>query len=180
VAVLSRQVLLSRACWVCRSRRRARRPCRFLRRCNEPFPDRLFAGEFPGAAYGLRLFPGCPLRRFLIETPLFHLSKDAFALHFLFQDTERLVDIVVSNQYLQGLFPFGEEGTLRCDGKSRTLNATDGALILNSRNWGSALMAGEYSLHNHHIPISYEMLGRHDPMRKRNALLRPGRKYTMC
>jgi hypothetical protein len=65
--------------------------------------------------------------RFLIETPLFHLPKDALALHFLFQDTERLVDIVVSNQYLQGPFPFGQEGTLRCVGKSGALNATEGA-----------------------------------------------------
>ena len=127
VAVSFSQVLLSRACRVCRSRRRARRPCRFLRRCNEPFPDRLLAGEFPGAAYSLRLFPGCPLRRFLIETPLFHLSKDALALHFLFQNTERLVDIVVSNQYLQGQFPFGQEGTLRCGGKSGALSTTPNA-----------------------------------------------------
>jgi hypothetical protein len=135
VAVLFSQVLLSRACRVRRSRRRVRRPCQFLRRCNEPFPDRLLAGEFSGTAYGLRLFPGCPLRWFLIETPLFHLSKDALALHFLFQDTERLVNVVVSNQYLQGPFSFwsGGNSALRWEvGRS------------------SALTTGEYSLHNHH------------------------------
>ena len=32
-----------------------------------------------------------------------HLAKQAFALQFLFQDLEGLLDVVVSDEYLQGV-----------------------------------------------------------------------------
>lgn len=35
-------------------------------------------------------------------TAQLHLAKDAFALHFLLQRFERLIDIVVTNQNLHG------------------------------------------------------------------------------
>jgi hypothetical protein len=46
----------------------------------------------------------------------------------------------------------------------------------------SALTAGEYSLLNDHILICYELLRRQVdyPVRKRNALLWPNRKYNIC
>jgi len=40
-------------------------------------------------------------RRFFIEIAQFHFTKDAFALHFLFQGAERLIDIIVSDMYQQ-------------------------------------------------------------------------------
>jgi hypothetical protein len=36
---------------------------------------------------------------------LLRFTEDAFALHLLLQDAERLVDIVVSNEYLQEISP---------------------------------------------------------------------------
>ena len=32
--------------------------------------------------------------------PKLHLAKDAFTLHFLLQSAERLIDVIVANQYL--------------------------------------------------------------------------------
>ena len=36
--------------------------------------------------------------------PSFEFSKDALALHFLFKDAKRLIDIVVAYDYLQKIF----------------------------------------------------------------------------
>ena len=43
-----------------------------------------------------RLFPVLPLRRLFVGLALLHLAKHAFALHFLFQDAERLAQVVVA------------------------------------------------------------------------------------
>jgi hypothetical protein len=56
---------------------------------------------------GFRLLAGLLLGRLFIMAAKFHLAKDAFALHFLLQRLERLIDIVVANQNLHAFFPAG-------------------------------------------------------------------------
>jgi len=43
--------------------------------------------------------------RFLVKSSAFHLSEYAFALHLPFQCFERLIDVVVADEYLQFLLP---------------------------------------------------------------------------
>jgi hypothetical protein len=65
----------------------------------------LLARELAGAPQRLRFFTGAPLRRLFKKSTSFQLAKDTFALHLLFQDAERLVHIVVANEYLQCFIP---------------------------------------------------------------------------
>jgi hypothetical protein len=59
------------------------------------------------AADCLGLFPRGLRRRLLVEAPALHLAKHALPLHLLLQDPERLIDIVIANEYLQCVFlPF--------------------------------------------------------------------------
>src|SRR6266576_5680173 len=57
-----------------------------------------------------RPFAGALLRGFFVMAPQFHLAKDAFPLHLLFQRFERLVDIVVANDDLQARLLILESG----------------------------------------------------------------------
>jgi hypothetical protein len=68
---------------------------------DEPLALCLLARELARAADRFRLFPGFALGRFFIGPPLSHFAKHAFALHFLLQDAERLLDVVVANENLQ-------------------------------------------------------------------------------
>jgi hypothetical protein len=68
--------------------------------------DQTFAlGQFPGglarASDGFCLLAGLALRRFFIRLAALHLTKNALALHLLFEDPESLIDIVVANDDLQ-------------------------------------------------------------------------------
>src|SRR6476660_3887821 len=74
-----------------------------LRIGDESLADRLLACQLPAAADRFGLFPVLPLGRLFVGLALLHLAKHAFALHFLFQDAERLVDVVVANENLQGM-----------------------------------------------------------------------------
>ena len=65
----------------------------------------LLARELARPANGFGFLAVAALRRLLVEAPLLHLAKDAFALHFLLQDAERLVDVVVTDENLQWI-PF--------------------------------------------------------------------------
>jgi hypothetical protein len=65
----------------------------------------LFAGEFAGSSDRLIALPRRSFGRLLVEPSELHLPKDAFPLHFLFEDPERLVDVVVANQDLQAIIP---------------------------------------------------------------------------
>ena len=56
-----------------------------------------------GRGGSLRTFPGSSARTAFVGLALLHFAKHAFALHFLFQDAECLVDVVVANENLQGM-----------------------------------------------------------------------------
>ena len=53
-------------------------------------------------ANGLGALTLAALGRLLEMAAEFHLTEDAFALHFLFQGAEGLVDIVVADLYVHG------------------------------------------------------------------------------
>jgi hypothetical protein len=72
---------------------------------------RLLARELAGAAQRLALFPRRFLGRLLVKPAPLHFPEYAFALHFLFQHPESLIDIVVADEYLQ-LFTSLFESTL--------------------------------------------------------------------
>src|SRR4029453_5998505 len=71
---------------------------------NEPIALGFLARELARAADRLGLFPVLALRWLFIGAPLPHFTKYAFTLHFLFQNTESLIDIVVADKNLQWIF----------------------------------------------------------------------------
>jgi hypothetical protein len=75
---------------------------------NQAFILRLLARKLARATRRLTLLPRGPFGRFLIKSPTFHLSEDAFALHLPFQCFESLIDVVVANEYLQVLLLMSE------------------------------------------------------------------------
>jgi hypothetical protein len=54
------------------------------------------------------------LGRLFVKAPSFHVTKDSLTLHFLFQNTEGLLNIVVSNKNLQLTFLCLREGKSFC------------------------------------------------------------------
>jgi len=68
---------------------------------NEPLTLCLLTRELARAPDRLGLFPLFALRRFFIRAPLLHVTKYAFALHFLLQDTEGLINVVIADKNLQ-------------------------------------------------------------------------------
>jgi hypothetical protein len=55
------------------------------------------ARQFTGAAHRFGLFTGPAFRRLFKILPHFHFAEDAFALQFLLQGAERLIDVIVAN-----------------------------------------------------------------------------------
>src|SRR3974390_1680470 len=68
---------------------------------NEPLTLCLLTRELARAPDRLGLFPVFALRWFFIRAPLLHFTKYAFALHFLLQDTEGLINVVIADKNLQ-------------------------------------------------------------------------------
>src|SRR3974390_1010236 len=68
---------------------------------NEPLTLCFLTRELARAPDRLGLFPVFALRRFFIRAPLLHFTKYAFALHFLLQDTEGLINVVIADKNLQ-------------------------------------------------------------------------------
>ena len=65
-----------------------------------------FARELAGTAYSFGLLPGLLLGGLLVVVAQLHFAEDALALKLLFQRTQRLIDIVIANNYLQAEPPF--------------------------------------------------------------------------
>src|SRR5690606_31875062 len=64
------------------------------------------ASQLAGAAHGLGLLARLLLRRLLVVVAELHLAEDAFTLKLLFQGAQRLIHIVIANNYLQAQPPF--------------------------------------------------------------------------
>jgi hypothetical protein len=72
---------------------------------DESFILSFLARELTGAADGLSFLSSAPFRRLLVKSSAFHFSEDAFPLHLPLQCFERLIDVVVSDEYLQLFAP---------------------------------------------------------------------------
>jgi hypothetical protein len=64
------------------------------------------AGELTRTAHGFGLLTGLLLGRLLVVVPQLHLAENAFALQLFLQRAQRLIDIVIANNYLQAEPPF--------------------------------------------------------------------------
>lgn len=64
------------------------------------------AGKLTGTTNGLGLLARLLLGGLLVVVPELHLPENAFALQLLLQRAERLIDIVIANNYLQAEPPF--------------------------------------------------------------------------
>jgi hypothetical protein len=78
-----------------------------LRAGSETFALRHLSSGLAGPANRFALFARTLLRWLFVGAPTLHLAEQAFALQLLLQRPERLVDIVVTNEDLQGTSPFG-------------------------------------------------------------------------
>src|SRR5215470_2238861 len=72
---------------------------------NQALALRLFARELARATDCLVFLARGHVGWLFVEPPALHLAKDAFALHLSFQRLECLVDIVVTDEYLQEITP---------------------------------------------------------------------------
>ena len=74
-----------------------------FRHGDQTFALGLFPGGLARAPDGFRLLAGLALGRFFVRLAALHLTKNALALHLLFEHPESLIDIVVSYEYLQNV-----------------------------------------------------------------------------
>ena len=72
---------------------------------NSPFALSPFARQFASAANSFSFFAGFLFRRFFIKIPHFHFAEYAFALEFLFQRLQGLINIVIADEYLHASIP---------------------------------------------------------------------------
>src|ERR1700688_666200 len=66
----------------------------------EAFAFQPLALQLAGAAHRLRSLAGPTLGRLFVMPPQLHLAEDPFPLHLLLERLQRLIDIVVTHQYL--------------------------------------------------------------------------------
>src|SRR3712207_2885038 len=78
----------------------ARRDCRARLRGQQTLALHPLADQLPSPANGFRLLASLLLGRLLVVAAKLHLAEDAFPLHLLLQDAERLIDIVVPDKNL--------------------------------------------------------------------------------
>jgi len=64
----------------------------------------LLASELASSADRFTLFPRRLFGWLLVKSSALHLTKNAFALHFLLEYPKSLVNVVVANDYLQEAF----------------------------------------------------------------------------
>jgi hypothetical protein len=78
-------------------------------------PVRRFSGtcELPGAANGLGLLAGLLFGRLLVVVAELHFAEDTLPLELLLQGAQRLIHIVIANNYLQAEPPLDSSDLLR-------------------------------------------------------------------
>jgi hypothetical protein len=97
----------------------------FGRRGQQSFSDRLFPSELAGSSNSFGFLTGLSFRRLFVGTPLFHFSENALTLHLLLKNTERLVDVVVPDKYLQLIFL---DGAANCGTSCMAANCAGASL----------------------------------------------------
>jgi hypothetical protein len=96
-----RGFFLLRPCFDLRQGRLALKRLLFRRRGQQSLSDRLLTSELASPANGLGFLASLLFRWLFIGAPPLHFSEDALALHLFLENTERLLNIVVSDKYVQ-------------------------------------------------------------------------------
>jgi hypothetical protein len=65
------------------------------------FALQALASQLTGAAHGLGLLASLLLRGLLVVVAQLHLTEDAFALQLLLERAQRLINVIIANDYLQ-------------------------------------------------------------------------------
>src|SRR5262249_1420745 len=68
---------------------------------DQTMEDCFLAGGLTGTAHRFAFLASRLLGRLFVKAPSFHFTKHALTLHFLFQNAESLIDIVVAHKNLQ-------------------------------------------------------------------------------
>src|SRR5690606_11066138 len=79
----------------------SRNLCAGRRHGDQAFALQALARQLTSAANGFSLLPNLLFRRLFVIVAQLHFAEDAFALQFLLQGAQRLVHIVIANDYLQ-------------------------------------------------------------------------------
>src|SRR5262245_65925928 len=104
---------------LCRRTTPARHSFLLARSGDQAFTLRLLAGVFAPSADCFSFF-SCRLLRWLLVVPLaFQLPKNAFTLHLLFQNAQCLVNVVVTDEYLQDSIPSVAPGKRQAQARYR-------------------------------------------------------------
>src|SRR4051812_43021346 len=77
---------------------------------NQALADRGLARGFARPAHRFRLLADFAFRGLFIGFARLHLAEDALPLHLLFEHPEGLIDVVVTNEYLQRTCPLVRRG----------------------------------------------------------------------
>jgi hypothetical protein len=91
---------------------------------DRPVTYSLLAGELARPPYCLALLAVRFVRRLLIKPTPLHFPENAFALHFLFEDSKSLIDIVLSDKDLQLLHSLRFRSWRPVDSWSRLRNGS--------------------------------------------------------
>jgi len=73
----------------------------FLRGRNRAIVDCFLASSLPETAHSFAFLASCLFGRLFVKPPSLHFTKEALTLHFLFQDAESLLNIIISHKNLQ-------------------------------------------------------------------------------
>ncbi len=92
ILLMSRRLSLSES-WLALARRR----CFRFGRGNQTLADSRLAGKLASAANSFPFFTHSPFRRLFIGGPKLHLAEDSLALHFLLQELQCLVNVIVAD-----------------------------------------------------------------------------------
>jgi hypothetical protein len=67
---------------------------------NQTFTLKTLASQLANAANRFSLFAGALFRGLLVVVAHLHFPENAFALHFLLESAERLINVVIADKYL--------------------------------------------------------------------------------
>src|SRR5690348_273793 len=73
------------------------------RRSDQPVPNRLLSCKLAHAAHSIGFLSRGFLGGLLVKSPSPHFPEYALALHLFLEDTERLLNVVIADKYLQDL-----------------------------------------------------------------------------
>lgn len=108
---------------------------------DQTFTLGFLTGQLAGAAHGLCLLASLLFRRLLVKIAQLHLAENTFTLKLLLESAQRLIDIVIANDYLQRSTALSNLQNFRIIGSSETPVK---GIILRRTGINRLRWAGEY------------------------------------